>query len=198
MTTRASRYHPMLVTLHWALALLVIAALTLGALVMAKLPNSDPLKIEALSKHMAGGVVILLLMLFRLVVRARTEHPPAASTGTPALDRVAWFSHRMLYVGVIAMAGSGVFMALQAGLPAIVYGGEGTLPPDLWVFPIRWVHYGLSRLLMALIALHIAGALYHTLILKDGLLRRMLFGRRATAATAPARVVNQPLTGAGR
>jgi cytochrome b561 len=43
------------------------------------------------------------------------------------------------------------------------------------------VHYLVSRLLMALIAQHIAGALYHTLILKDGLLRRMAFCRRVLA-----------------
>ncbi|HYM01759.1 MAG TPA: cytochrome b/b6 domain-containing protein, partial [Stellaceae bacterium] len=155
------------------------------------------MKLEALSKHMAGGVVILLLMLVRLGVRARTAHPPAASTGNAALDRIAWLSHRLFYPAVFGMAGSGVIMALQADLPAIVYGGEGSLPADFWVFPIRWVHYGLSRLLVALIALHISGALYHTLILKDGLLRRMLFGRRSAVAPAPARVGNQPLTGAG-
>jgi cytochrome b561 len=72
-------------------------------------------------------------------------------------------------------------MALQTGLPSIVFAGEGTLPADFWAYPIRSVHYLFSRLLMALIALHIAGALYHTLILRDGLLRRMLFGRRTPA-----------------
>jgi len=50
-----SRYHPMLVALHWLLAFLIIAALALGALIMAKLPNSDPMKLEALRSHMFGG-----------------------------------------------------------------------------------------------------------------------------------------------
>ncbi|HYM04173.1 MAG TPA: cytochrome b/b6 domain-containing protein, partial [Stellaceae bacterium] len=79
----------MLALLHWFLAVLIIAALALGALVMVRIPNTDPMKLEALSKHMAGGVVILLLMLVRLGVRARTAHPPAASTGNAALDRIA-------------------------------------------------------------------------------------------------------------
>jgi cytochrome b561 len=52
------------------------------------------------------------------------------------------------------------------------------LPADFWVFPMRPVHYVISRLLMALIALHVVAALYHTFILRDGLLRRMWFGRR--------------------
>jgi cytochrome b561 len=68
-----------------------------------------------------------------------------------------------------------------------VYGGRGTLPPDLWVYPIRSLHYLISRLLMALIALHITGALYHTFVLKDGLLRRMAFGRRVIVNQAANR-----------
>ena len=176
-----SRYHPILVALHWLLAVLIIAALALGALVMAKLPNSDPMKLEALRSHMFGGGLILALMLARLLVRTRTAHPRAATAGHSLLDKVAWASHRLFYVLIIAMVASGATVALQAGLFETVYGGRGTLPPDLWVYPIRSVHYLISRLLMGLIALHIAGALYHTFILKDGLLRRMAFGRRRSA-----------------
>src|SRR5258708_1518347 len=132
---QVSRYHPLLVGLHWLLAILITAALALGALVMVKIPNSDPMKIEALRSHMAGGSLILLLMLIRLLVRARTTHPATASAGNPVLDRLAWASHRMFYGAVLIMAGSGLVMALQAGLPAIVFGGEGVLPADFWVFP---------------------------------------------------------------
>src|SRR5260221_1858717 len=145
---QVSRYHPLLVTLHWVLAVLIIAALALGALVMVRIPNTDPMKFEALRSHMAGGVVILLLMLIRLFVRARTAHPSAASTGTPALDRLAWVSHRMFYGAVLVMAGSGIVLALQTGLPAIVFAGDGVLPADFWVFPVRTVHYVASRVLM--------------------------------------------------
>lgn len=189
-----SRYHPLLVAMHWLLAFLITAALALGALVMVKIPNSDPMKVEALRSHMTGGFLILLLMLIRLLVRARTTHPATASTGNPALDRLAWASHRMFYGAVLVMAGSGIVMALQTGLPAIVLAGDGVLPVDFWVYPIRSVHYAASRVLMALIALHVAGALYHTLILRDGLLRRMFFGRRVPTKESPA-VLNVQLSG---
>ena len=191
---QVSRYHPLLVTLHWLLAVLIIAALALGALVMVKIPNTDPMKLAALRSHMAGGGVILLLMLVRLFVRLRTKHPTAASTGNSALDRLAWASHRLFYPAVIGMAVSGLVMALQAGLPAIGLGGDGLLPADFWVFPERSVHYLFSRLLMALIALHVAGAFYHTLILKDGLLRRMIFGRRVLAGSNSAPTLNPSLS----
>jgi cytochrome b561 len=65
------------------------------------------------------------------------------------------------------------------------------LPADFWVFPARTVHYLFSRLLMALIALHVTGAFYHALILQDGLLRRMFFGRRMRAATDSALTPNR-------
>lgn len=192
---QVSRYHPLLVLLHWVLAFFIIAALGLGALVMVKIPNTDPMKLEALRSHMAGGVIILLLMLGRFLVRSQTAHPAAASTGNSALDRLAWLSHRLFYPAVLATAGSGLFMALQTGLPGIVFGGDGVLPADFWAFPIRTVHYCLTRVLMALIALHIAGALYHTLILRDGLLRRMFFGRRVVARTeVPALTLDQSLS----
>jgi len=70
--TLVSRYHPALVVLHWAMALLIIAALTLGAVVMVKIPNTDPMKLEALRSHMFGGATILVLMLIRLTIRIRS------------------------------------------------------------------------------------------------------------------------------
>jgi cytochrome b561 len=194
-TSQVARYHPLLVALHWVLALLIPAALALGALVMVKIPNSDPMKIEALRSHTIGGGLILTLVLIRLLVRARTTHPAAASTGTAALDRLAWASHRMLYGAVLFMAGSGLVMALQTGLPAIVLGGAGSLPADFWVYPARAVHYVASRVLMGLIALHVAGALYHTLILRDGLLRRMFFGRRVQPRTQSTPRLDAQLSG---
>jgi cytochrome b561 len=155
---RVIKYHPLLVVTHWLLAVLFT--------------------IEGLRQHLAGGTLLVVLMLLRLVVRVRTARPARASTGSPALDRLAWLSHRMLYVLVFCQAASGLTLAVQAGLPDVLFGGHGALPADFRVFPMRPVHYAISRLLMALIALHVLAALYHTFILRDGLLRRMWFGRR--------------------
>jgi cytochrome b561 len=71
--TLVSRYHPVLVVLHWLVALLVPTALILGIFVMSKIPNSDPMKIEALRGHMAGGTLIVTLMLLRLAIRFGTD-----------------------------------------------------------------------------------------------------------------------------
>lgn len=172
------RYHPVLVALHWILAFFIIAALYLGATKLAPLPATDPGKIEGLRIHMTGGIVLLTLMLLRLAARNVTTLPPKASAGHPFLDALARISHWALYGAVIAMAAMGVMLAVESGLIGLVFGKTVSVPADLWVYWPRTAHYVISRVLMALIALHISGALFHTFVLKDGLLRRMLFGRR--------------------
>ena len=83
-----SRYHPALVTLHWLLAILIVAALVLGCFWLAPMPNADPRKIDILRLHMSAGMLIFALMVIRLIVRTLTARPPArppairASTGS--------------------------------------------------------------------------------------------------------------------
>src|SRR5215469_10708368 len=108
-STRAvSRYHPALVALHWLLAALIVAALAIGALKMVNIPNGDPLKLEALRAHMAGGAFIGALMLARLFVRTGTARPAPATAGRSGLDALARASHRLFYLLVLAMPASGL------------------------------------------------------------------------------------------
>ena len=92
-----SRYHPLLVALHWILAVLIIAALALGALVMVKIPNTDPMKLEALRSHMIGGSLILVLMLGRLVARGLCSGTVKFATGSAAVSwNLAQYEHQHL------------------------------------------------------------------------------------------------------
>jgi cytochrome b561 len=186
-----SKYHPVLVVLHWFIAFAMANLLLRGALIMRYIPNNDPAKIDGLRAHMYAGTLVLALMLARLLFRRSSRLPQRATAHNSHLDRLARLSHRLLYVLVISQALSGLYMAVQTGLPDILIMGRGSLPPDFWVFPIRSVHYLVSRLLMATITLHIIGAMYHTFILKDGLLRRMSFGRRIAANEARKLAGNQ-------
>jgi cytochrome b561 len=183
---QVSRYHPALVTLHWALAVLIVAALALGFFAFAVMPNSDPQKIGVLQAHMAGGMLILALMVVRFVVRIWTSRPPDATTGYPLLDRLAPISHYGFYVLVVLMAGTGCATALLAGLPAIVFGGSGDpLPPSFLIYPTFAAHGVIAALLVGLIVLHLLAALYHQFVRKDGLLRRMVVERRVSPPSAP-------------
>jgi cytochrome b561 len=187
-TAQVSRYHPLLVTLHWLLAVLIIAMLCIGFLVLAPMPNTDPHKIGILLVHMSIGMAILTLMVARLIVRMRTSRPADATTGYPRLDRLAPIIHYGFYVLVLLMVGSGYATAILAGLNKSVFQGSGDpLPPDFSIYPAFVAHGALAALLAGFILSHILAALFHQFVLKDGLLRRMLFGRRRPTSSAQAK-----------
>lgn len=172
-----SRYHGVLVALHWLLGLMILLGLFMGTFALETVPNTDPTKIGGLRGHMINGMAVGILMVLRLIVRARTRHPPHAPTGMAWADAIAPWTHRALYVLVFAMAASGLALSTIAGLPAIVFGGAGEpLPETFDVFWPRAVHAIAAKLLMALIVLHVAAAICHQFVRGDGLFRRMWFG----------------------
>jgi cytochrome b561 len=174
-----SRYHPLLVTLHWLLAVLIVGMLGVGFFWLAKLPNADPGKLDVLELHMIIGMSILALMALRLVVRLVTARPARASVGSPALDRLAPLTHYGFYVVVLLMVTSGYATAILAGLNRSVFGRSGEpLPSRFDIYPSFLAHRTLALLLAALIVLHTLAAFYHHFIRRDGLLRRMALGRR--------------------
>lgn len=170
------RYHPALRVLHWVSAALLLGMLFMAGVFLQATPNADPHKIGALRLHMATGAVVLVLTLVRLAVRLRSAHPPAVTTGLAWADALAPWVHRALYLLVLLMVASGLATSLQAHLPDIVWAGQGSLPPDLRVYPARIVHGIVSKLLMLAIAVHVGAALYHQWGRRDGLLRRMGWG----------------------
>jgi cytochrome b561 len=177
--THVSRYHPLLVTLHWVLAALIIATLTLGFFGLATTPNSDPQKIGVLRVHMAGGMLIFALMVIRFVARIRTLRPAHATTGYPLLDRIAPISNYGFYVVVVLMTGTGFTTGILTGLPAIVFSGSGpSLPPTFMIYPTCVAHRYIAVLLVSFIILHVLAVFHHQFVRKDALFRRMYFGRR--------------------
>jgi cytochrome b561 len=174
--TLASRYHPLLVTLHWLLAVLILVALAVGFLGLAAMSNADPRKIAVLRWHMAGGMLILALMIVRFIVRLLTARPAPA-------NRLAPVVHYGFYLLVVLMVATGFATGLAAGLPEIVFAGSGApLPQSFAAYPTFQAHFWLATLLVGLIALHVGAALHHHLVQRDGLLRRMGFGRRLPEA----------------
>jgi cytochrome b561 len=172
----ASRYQPVLVALHWLLALMIIGLLCLGFFVLANMPNTVPKKLDILVWHMAGGMFVLVLTILRFVIRIWSAHPATATTGSLLLDRLASIAHHILYVIVVLMVASGWYTGwLISGV--FQHNGE-TLPNTFAVFPSFQAHAALATLLAILIAAHVAAALYHQFVLKDGLFRRMWFGKR--------------------
>ena len=174
-----SRYHPLLVTLHWLVAFLIITMLGVGFFLLGRMPNDDPRKIGLLLGHMSLGMFILLLMLIRLVVRMRSARPAAAKTGFALLDRLGPLTHYTFYGVVILVVASGFATAIIAGLTRSVFQHSGeALPAHFGDYPTFKMHALLTLFLAALVILHVLAALWHQFVRKDGLFRRMGFGKR--------------------
>lgn len=179
MTHQPTRHHPALVALHWLLALILVFALGMGTFSLKELSNASPDKIGALRGHMIVGIVIGSLMLVRLVTRVRTALPARASAGSALLDKLSHAVHIGLYLAVFAMAASGAATAFQSDLPQIVFFGSGAPLPESFAHLLpRAVHGWMAKLIAALVALHVIGALFHQFRLKDRLMSRMWFGPR--------------------
>lgn len=167
-----ARYHPLLVALHWLIALLIFTALAAGFFLKG-LPN-EPAKWGPLGIHMRIGQIILFLMIARLIIRFVTKRPAPADIGNPLLNRAAGLVHALLYVAVIAMAVAGMGTAAQAGLNQ----PGANLPEDFFAFPARYGHGYTAIILIILIAGHVGAWAFHQFIRKDNLFSRMWFGKR--------------------
>ena len=174
------RYHPLLVVLHWLLAIMIIVGLFMGKNVLSATANTDPEKLVYLKMHMSAGIIILVLMTVRLVVRFFTTKPAHADIGNSFLNKLGIATHYLFYLVVILMAGSGLATANLAGLPEIVFGGSGApLPADFSEYPPRAAHGILGVILLLLVVGHVLAFLYHQFVRKDSLFSRMWFGRRS-------------------
>jgi len=178
------RYRPLWVILHWLMALLVFSTFGIGLLSLANHPNTDAILVP-LGVHMALGIAILLIVVFRYILRRLIFKPPrrsapAASSITRKkpilLDRLAPAIHILLYVLTALMALLGIAIAIPAELFSTVWGASGAaLPVDFYVYPARAWHGALSLLLMVLIALHVLVAVYHQFLRGENYLGRMWF-----------------------
>lgn len=169
------RYSTTAIVLHWLVALLVFAAFPLG-LYMADLPLS-PNRLKLFSYHKWIGVSVFLLVAIRLAWRAN-HRAPAPLAGMPRWQTIAAVAtHHSLYLLMVAVPLSGWLMSSAFGFQTVWF---GILPlPDLVQKDkalgelLRSVHGSLNWLMLALVVLHIAAALKHHFIDRDGLMQRM-------------------------
>lgn len=180
MTTAVTRYSPVAIALHWLIALLIIAAFSLG-LTMVDMPGVTPTKLRYFNYHKWLGVTVLAFAVARLLWRLTHPAPPLPAQ-TPAWQKqVAEITHYALYLLIFAVPLSGYFYSLASGFP-VVYLGKIPLPvligPNPELKPIlKNLHYVLNITLGTLVSLHILAALKHHFIDRDDILKRMLPSR---------------------
>lgn len=170
---RPDRYGCVAVILHWAIAAAIFGLLASG---FAAAGATDPaVKAAILRAHLPLGAAVLALTLLRLVRTLRELR--AGTRPGPVEDVPRWqhlaarATHVLLYVVPLGAAASGIGLVALSGAGPLIFGG-GTLP-DFWAFAPRIPHGIGARLLVLLVAIHTAAALYHHFVRRDGLLRRM-------------------------
>jgi len=178
--SKPTRYHPLLVAIHWTSTLLIVFMLLFGTFVLARAPNNAG-KLLLLTLHAATGIVILILTITRFIVRLVTPKPAPATTGNKFLDFVGVVTHWLLYLGAFGMGLSGLGMAIQSGLFQMIASGNWTLTGGFYQFAPRIGHHYVALALDAIILLHIGAALFHQVIRKDNLLARMSFAKKTKA-----------------
>jgi cytochrome b561 len=177
------RYHPLLVVLHWVLAVAIIGNLAAGGLILSEMPNDHPAKPGLLRLHMATGLTILALMLVRIVSRLVTKKPPVPHKPGP-LKWLAVANHWAFYFVIFGMLATGLGMAALGNLFPLLRGANVPLPASFEQLPPHAGHVFWSSVLIGLIALHLAGVIYHYAVKKENLLSRMWFGPRERAEGA--------------
>ncbi len=180
--------------LHWGSALLLATAFGLAWTFSALGPGG--LSARLVGAHRSVGLSILLLATLRLAWRAVAPLPPLPRATARWDRRAARVVQAALYICLLAMPVLGWF---GSGANADTVSFLGVLPlPDLTgpdqdlADRVFLVHQVVGYVILGLTTLHVAGALRHHLVKRDGVLLRMLTGR---AADDGARVVGRPAAG---
>jgi cytochrome b561 len=174
MTVRPHRYTSTAVALHWVLALALFGTFALGVY-MHELPMS-PWRLKLYSWHKWAGITILVLSFVRLAWRM-THRPPADLPMLTWQRRAAHAAHLALYALFFAVPLAGWAYSSAAGFPVVWF---GVLPlPDF--VPVnrelaellKDLHEVLALAMASIVLVHVAGAIKHQFIDRDGLLQRM-------------------------
>lgn len=169
-----TQYGTVAVAIHWLTALFILILLVSG---FRSESTDDPAtKVMFLRIHVPIGLAVLLLTLFRIFWWVRVDTKPTPVLMSPWQRRLSSVAHILLYAAVLGLSTSGIGTMVLSGAGAVIFAGRdvSTLP-DFWDYLPRTPHAIVARALVGLLVLHIAAALYHHLVKKDGLMRRMWF-----------------------
>lgn len=175
----ATRYGAMAQTLHWLTFALLLGSFGLG-LYMIDLPLS-PQKLKLISWHKWVGVTVFALALARLAWRMHSPPPPLPAMA-PWQRHAAGAVHALIYLLLFLIPITGWIGSSAKGI-STVYLGLVKLPDPVSKDPaladfLFQVHWLLNKTLLAAVAVHVAAALKHQFLDRDGLLERMLPSRQ--------------------
>lgn len=177
MTNAADRWGLVSKYLHWGTAGIIIVQFVTGFLRYFKIVSGDTWALFYKYWHMPAGIAVLALVIFRLAWRFAQPHPEL-SDQAPWWERLAAHTtHLYLYVAMVILPLTGWigFNALKIDVDPFGI----ALPRLFWdIRPLSFImadiHLYVAVTLVAVLVLHVVGALRHHLVDRDETLTRML------------------------
>jgi cytochrome b561 len=172
-TTRHARFSPVQRALHWIMAICIVSMLFIGVGMMSTV---KPKYLMLLSIHKPLGIIILILALIRLVVRLKKGAPSLPVDMPEPMKIAAYLSHLVFYSLMVVLPLLGYGMLAAADYPVVVFGMQlpALLPHSNSLHTLLWnLHRYLALCFFALIVVHLAAALFHALIRRDGVFHAM-------------------------
>ena len=174
MTGAHDHFAPSQRLLHWLMAICILAMLFIGVGMVSTITQRY---VTLVAIHKPLGIAILVLALVRLALRLRYGAPPLPADLPAPMKLAAALSHYAFYALMIAMPLIGWGMLSAAAYPVVLFGGltlPQILPQSDGLHTLLWTaHVYLAFAFFALILLHVAAALFHALIRRDGVFEAM-------------------------
>ena len=174
--TKAPGYGITAKVLHWGIFALLAIQYAIGSF----MPHIGRRTLDEglVAWHFVVGGIILFVIVIRLVWRLL--HPvPYLPTMAPWERVASGITHWSLYGLVIAMTLLGWAATNARGWEVPLFGLVNLphIAPNgsEWGHEAGDIHNLLVYVLLAFVALHVAGALYHYFVKRDGVVARMLF-----------------------
>jgi cytochrome b561 len=187
------RYGNVAMTLHWIIAALIIANLTLGLWFAEFMVRGDPLRFPVVQLHKSIGLTVLVFSVLRLAWRLVNTVPALPLGMSRPMRIVAHGTHFLFYFLIIALplTGWGMASASPLGNPTMFFGlfpwpnigflaalprADKRMYDDLF----GSAHTIMAYITIALLILHVGAALYHHYLRRDEVLKRMVPGTDVT------------------
>jgi cytochrome b561 len=180
---------------HWLIVVLFAFQFVAASVMLNLGPNETFLgasQATTYNWHKSIGLLALVVATVRLWNRGRGELPPWAPSLTTGEQRFIHRAEQILYTAMFLMPVSGFLYVMAGGYGVHLFGAvhlPNPIPPSLQAWkPLatsaKWVHIACGWALLLGLAGHIGLVMRHQLVLKDGLLARMLPNRRKSGTTS--------------
>ena len=187
------RFTPLQRVVHWLMAICIIAMLFIG---VGMVSTVAPAYLSLVAIHKSLGIAILVLVILRIALRLAYGAPPLPADLPEPMKLAAGLSHLAFYALMLAMPLIGWAMMAASGYPIVVFGGLNLppiLPASRTLHTLLWnAHFYLAFAFFALILVHVAAALYHALVRRDGVFEAMT-PLPAPAVTSGGREHERPI-----